>query len=251
MGTLDSLRGSQATLDLDFIEATARAATPGRWHEFDGCVWTDVAECLHHGPSTAADREHVATMDPSTTLALVARVRELEARHDPCICGPWHPASDGPKEECPRHGREYGWWVERAEAKERQLLDAEARLEAVDEFIAEAMERLSAAEAQLKGRCLADITLRDDDHRLATCILPEGHTFEHDDGMGCLWTDGDHRAADHSDAARLAAVDELHFAEYDDGPNVCFDDRADWPCPTHLAIHPECADECQHAGGAE
>ena len=51
--------------------------------------------------------------------------------------------------------------------------------------------------------------------------------------------------------ARLAEVDELHFAEYDDGPNVCFDDRADWPCPTHLAIHPECADECQHAGGAE
>ena len=79
IGTPDSLRGSQATLDLDRIEVTARAATPGRWHEFDGCVWTDVAECLHHGPSTVADREHVATMDPSTTLALVARVRELEA----------------------------------------------------------------------------------------------------------------------------------------------------------------------------
>ena len=108
---------------------------------------------------------------------------------------------------------------------------------------------LSAAEAQLKGRCLADITLRDDDHRMVTCILPEGHTFEHDDGMGCLWTDGDHRAADHSDAARLAAVDELHFAEYDDGPNVCFDDRADWPCPTHLAIHPECSDGCACGGG--
>ena len=83
-------------LDLDRIEATARAATPGRWHEFDGCVWTDAAACLHHGPSTAADREHVATMDPATTLALVARVRE--------------------------------------------------------------------AEVALEGRCLADITLRDDDH---------------------------------------------------------------------------------------
>ena len=163
-------------LDLDRIEATARAATPGRWHEFDGCVWTDAAECLHHGPSTVADREHVATMDPTTTLALVARVRELEARHDPCICGPWHPASDGPKEECPQHGREYGWWVECAEAKVVQLQDAEAR---------------------------------------------------------------------------LTAVDELHFAECDGGfeVNVCFEDRVEWPCLTHLAAHPECADDCQHVGG--
>ena len=116
------------TLDLDRIEATARAATPGRWHEFDGCVWTDVAACLHHGPSSVADREHVATMDPSTTIALVARVRGAEAR--------------------------------------------------------------------------------------------------------------------------LAKVDELHFAEYDFRPevNVCFEDRAEWPCLTHLAIHPECADECVCGG---
>lgn len=106
LGTLDSLRGSQATLDLDFIEATARAATPGRWHEFDGCVWTDVAECLHHGPSTAADREHVATMDPSTTLALVARVRGAEARlaavdalHQPDLDWP-HSSHENPEVEC-------------------------------------------------------------------------------------------------------------------------------------------------------
>ena len=213
-------------LDLDRIEATARAATPGRWHEFDGCVWTDAAECLHHGPSSVADREHVATMDPETTLALVARVRELEAEM----------------------GERIFW------------LDQDAGL------IAEAMERLSAAEAQLKGRCLADITLRDDDHRMVTCILPEGHTFEHDDGMGCLWTDGDHRAADHSDAARLTAVDKLHryvpcaFGEEEEVSALCYRHRdrghcprcgwAIWPCPTHLAVHPECAANCQHVGGA-
>lgn len=147
-------------LDLDRIEETARAADPEpRW-------WTPASlrsAMPHIDPQDAA---HVATMAPATTLALVARVRELEAEM----------------------GERIFW------------LDQDAGL------IAEAMERLSAAEAQLKGRCLADITLRDDDHRMVTCILPEGHTFEHDDGMGCLWTDGGHRVADHSDAARLAAV---------------------------------------------
>ena len=195
-------------LDLDRIEATARAAAEAVsaeiWHLDTGRatgVYTearpsptseDVASAYHREVES-----HVATMDPATTLALVARVRE--------------------------------------------------------------------AEVALEGRCLADITLRDDDHRMVICILPEGHTFEHDDGMGCLWTDGGHGQADPATTrapverlraaeARLAAVDALHVAEYDDGPevNVCFDDRAEWPCLTHLAIHPECdgADHCQHVGGA-
>lgn len=169
MGTLDSLRGSQATLDLDFIEATARAATPGRWHEFDGCVWTDVAACLHHGPSSAADREHVATMDPETTLALVARVREAEAR-------------------CDR-------FLGLAQAAMRS--DLEARM------------MLAAAES------------------------------------------------------RLAAVDALHQPDLDwphsshENPEVeCF--RCEYcacrwrrPCPTHLAVHPGCADGCQHVRGVQ
>ena len=272
-------------LDLDRIEATARAATPGRWTTeyllgrgndlLTAIVSMDVlSERTAYDVSTLSERTvkapavigsalkhpdalHVATMDPTTTLALVARVRE--------------------------------------------------------------------AEVALEGRCLADITLRDDDHRMVICILPEGHTFEHDDGMGCLWTDGGHGQADpattrapverlraaeartlptgdecvcgwhneerggggyvevmqeyspacpqhsehlydpkaqawvlRSDTAveeRLEAVDALHVAEYDDGPevNVCFDDRAEWPCPTHMAIHPECdgADHCQHVGGAQ
>ena len=191
-------------MDLDRIEAMARAAAEAVsaeiWHLDTGRatgVYTearpsptseDVASAYHREVES-----HVAMMDPATTLALVARVRE--------------------------------------------------------------------AEAALSGRCLADITLRDDDHRMVICILPEGHTFEHDDGMGCLWTDGGHRADDHSDAARLAAVDELHQPDLDwphsshENPEVeCF--RCEYcacrwrrPCPTHLAVHPECADGCQHVGG--
>ena len=210
-------------LDLDRIEATARAATPGRWTTeyllgrgndlLTAIVSMDVlSERTAYDVSALSERTvkapavigsalkhpdalHVATMDPTTTLALVARVRE--------------------------------------------------------------------AEVALEGRCLADITLRDDDHRMVICILPEGHTFEHDDGMGCLWTDGGHRADDHSDAARLAAVDELHQPDLDwphsshENPEVeCF--RCEYcacrwrrPCPTHLAVHPECAAHCQHVGGAQ
>ena len=43
-----------------------------------------------------------------------------------------------------------------------------------------------------EGRCLADITLRDEEHRQAVCILAKGHDTVHDDGMGTTWTDKDH-----------------------------------------------------------
>ena len=62
------------SINLDAIEAAARAAAKG-----SGGVWWDV-EGLRHKPTlTKPDRTHIATMDPQTTLALVEKVRELEA----------------------------------------------------------------------------------------------------------------------------------------------------------------------------
>ena len=50
-----------------------------------------------------------------------------------------------------------------------------------------------ALRATLEGRCLSDITHRDEEHRQSACMLPEGHApLMHDDCMGCTWTDADH-----------------------------------------------------------
>jgi len=50
-----------------------------------------------------------------------------------------------------------------------------------------------ALRAMLAGRCLSDITHRDEEHRQSVCMLPVGHApLAHDDCMGCTWTDADH-----------------------------------------------------------
>ena len=73
---------------LDEIEAVAKKATPGEWaHDEFGEVHGSNGESLFFGdaagyglPLSRAIAEHVAMMDPATTLALVAEVRELRAR---------------------------------------------------------------------------------------------------------------------------------------------------------------------------
>ena len=73
---------------LDEIEATAKKATPGEWaHDEFGEVRDSNGESLFFGdaagyglPLSRAIAEHVAMMDPATTLALVARVKDLEAQ---------------------------------------------------------------------------------------------------------------------------------------------------------------------------
>ena len=73
---------------LDEIEATAKGATPGEWaHDEFGEVRDSNGESLFFGdaagyglPISRAIAEHVAMMDPATTLALVAEVRELRAK---------------------------------------------------------------------------------------------------------------------------------------------------------------------------
>ena len=52
------------------------------------------------------------------------------------------------------------------------------------------VERLTG---MLDGRCLSDLTHRDEDHRQSICMLPAEHApLMHDDCMGCTWTDADH-----------------------------------------------------------
>lgn len=83
---------------LDEIEAVAKEASPGEWRVDGGQIEVGLfGEVIAPGPvlcgsycrggsSTiggdhlAEDFEHVAMMDPSTTLALVAEVRELRAK---------------------------------------------------------------------------------------------------------------------------------------------------------------------------
>ncbi len=90
-------------IDLPLIEATARAATPGPWRS-DGCdvvnltdggkgypldTYEDskdviIGRCPDCGSgdvgASALNMAHIALCSPSTVLALVERVRELEAR---------------------------------------------------------------------------------------------------------------------------------------------------------------------------
>lgn len=54
---------------------------------------------------------------------------------------------------------------------------------------------------------------------------------------------------------RLTVADLHHYRDEQplpaSGRHICHDCFHRWPCPTHLAIHPECADDCQHVGGAQ
>ena len=80
---------------LDEIEATAKKATPGEWrvdalrdevesveddgveHRIISLARYDGVACIEAEPSNLG---HIAMMDPATTLALVAEVRELRAK---------------------------------------------------------------------------------------------------------------------------------------------------------------------------
>jgi len=79
-------------IDLDELERKARAATPGIWYQYESLVCgpnganMDIADCaLGSEPDDAeewsaalADAAHIAANNPPVTLALVARIRELE-----------------------------------------------------------------------------------------------------------------------------------------------------------------------------
>lgn len=79
------------TLNLDDLEATAKAATPGPWsinwetdeyHAGMPDKWAlsiNGPEASDFADLAAADAEHMATFDPPTVLALIAKLREAEA----------------------------------------------------------------------------------------------------------------------------------------------------------------------------
>ena len=107
---------------LDEIEATAKKAHAQPW----GRSWesrVDDADChtvvhdsecvIHIADVTqgGADAAHIAMMDPATTLALVAEVRELRAKvervrelHEPYGC-----SEPGCIDGCAECESEYGW----------------------------------------------------------------------------------------------------------------------------------------------
>lgn len=73
-------------LNLDDLEATAKAATPGPWHQgahyigaggepYDPEVFVGQASIL-------CDAEHIAAFDPPTVRALITRIREAERERD-------------------------------------------------------------------------------------------------------------------------------------------------------------------------
>jgi len=73
-------------IDLDAIEAAAngivRPGEPFFWYKFDDIVdWC--GPLVSSRKQAEADAHYIATMDPETTLALVARVRELELALEP------------------------------------------------------------------------------------------------------------------------------------------------------------------------
>lgn len=68
-------------IDLDALEATARAATPSEWH-VEGSKFHD---SYGHGLGQTfgiywrSNAEYIAALDPPTALALITRLREAEA----------------------------------------------------------------------------------------------------------------------------------------------------------------------------
>lgn len=148
-------------------------------------------------------------MSVELTLA-AARERDELAQRLPCdgYCN----VVDGPDESCSRHGCD------------------EARAER------------DTLRAILDGRCLADITHRDEEHRQSVCILAAGHATAHDDGMGCTWTDSEHHGPTEVDGLRatVARVEALHVVQHArTGVDYCDHCCRDWPCETVEALRGE------------
>jgi hypothetical protein len=70
-------------LDLDLLEAVAKAATPGPWTWRKYSVAGPDEQCIIDDPSSdqgirqSEDKEYICAFSPTTALALMARVRKL------------------------------------------------------------------------------------------------------------------------------------------------------------------------------
>lgn len=92
--------------------------TPG--HVADAVL---AAVAKHRGAEVERLREWKANAE--ITLREDKRVMDRDAARNPCIgCN----YGDGPQEDCPRHGREYAYWVEGVEVVAAQRDTAEDRI---------------------------------------------------------------------------------------------------------------------------
>ena len=121
-------------IDLDALEAVARAATPGPWHQ--GAHYIGAGgepydpEAVVGQASILCDAEHIAAFDPPTVRALITRLREAERERDGArwaagIVGDVARESSG------------GWQDASAElhAAQDRLREAEAVIEEVDDLV--------------------------------------------------------------------------------------------------------------------
>ena len=122
-------------LGLDALEAVARAATPGPWHQ--GAHYIGAGgepydpDAVVGQASILCDAEHIAAFDPPTVRALITRLREAERERDGArwaagIVGDVARESSG------------GWQDAAAElhAAQDRLREAEAVIEEVDDLVA-------------------------------------------------------------------------------------------------------------------
>lgn len=180
------------TPDLAELRRLAEAATPGPW-EADGLEvcqhwslpepWRAVVNAeitcgpyCYGGSARPIERDEdaafIAAANPSVVLALLDAAAERDAL------------------------------AAKVERLTGELVDAGYRQ-------AEDRAEIEALRSQLAGRCLSDITHRDEEHRQSFCMLPAEHApLAHDDCMGCTWTDADHWQAIRLNGGDLGLFEE-------------------------------------------
>lgn len=150
--------------------------------------WYSVDDLLAHGIESEDDAHYIAALTPPTVLEL----RDAAENQDILIGSVNHYKAD----------------------RDALATELTHMTEARDNARAE-VDRLTAI---LDGRCLSDITHRDEEHRQSVCMLPEGHApLMHDDCMGCTWTDADHwqqSAVDRADELEAAIERVRELAEH-------------------------------------
>lgn len=156
------------TLNLDDLEATARAVLPelpNPWLEDEGGVvlhpdqpgnsWDGyiVCEVPADGYRRRPVKAHIAAFDPPTVLALIARLREAEAKLPPCDGGCSY--GIGPEETCSAHGRPPAeiWGIVASVAAERDA--AQGQLGEAEHVIAQILDYDGPEAADMRDIALA------------------------------------------------------------------------------------------------
>ena len=113
----------------DQAEKEATERSDRRRREVASAIWT-------------ASRQDEGTISATGADNIAARLDDAGMLTDSCICDTNPATADGPKEDCPRHGRSYTDWVERSN---RLFVHAQAASLALDRI------RTRARQVQAKG----------------------------------------------------------------------------------------------------